>query len=283
MSRSIGGVSAFEVMGIVNVTPDSFSDGGQWLDAEKAVAHGLELAQQGAVILDIGGESTRPGADSVDVAEELRRVLPVIEGLVDARPAGVRISIDTAKAEVASRALEAGADIVNDVTGLTGDPAMKGVVAAAGCEVCVMHMQGEPRTMQASPTYGDVVKDIRDYLQVQVEGLVSVGIDPGKVWLDPDIGFGKTVGHNLELLNRLDEIVALGHPVLIGASRKAFIGKVSGAETADRLPGSLAAIVIALERGARIFRVHDVAQSVQALEVAAASLLGESWESDQTT
>ncbi|MCX6394666.1 MAG: dihydropteroate synthase [Solirubrobacterales bacterium] len=276
-------MSAFEVMGIVNVTPDSFSDGGQWLDPEKAVAHGLELAEQGAAILDIGGESTRPGAEPVGVAEELRRVLPVIEGLVAARPAGIRISIDTAKAQVALRALEAGADIVNDVTGLTGDQDMKGVVAAAGCEVCVMHMQGEPRTMQTSPTYGDVVSDIRDYLQVQVEGLVAAGIEPGKVWLDPGIGFGKTTGHNLELLNRLDEIVALGHPVLVGASRKAFIGKVSGAETGDRLPGSLAAIVIALERGARIFRVHDVAQSVQALEVAAASLLGESWESQQTT
>ena len=267
----------FRVMGVVNVTPDSFSDGGHWLDSDAAITHGLELVEQGAVIVDVGGESTRPGAEPVGVDEELRRVIPVVEGLSASLPAGVRISIDTAKAEVASAALAAGADIINDVTAFTGDPEMTVVAASSDCDICLMHMQGEPRTMQANPTYGDVVKDVCAYLQVQVEGLVEAGVATERIWLDPGIGFGKTVAHNLELINRLDEIVALGHPVLLGTSRKSFIGKITGAPVGDRLPGSLASIVLGLERGATIFRVHDVAETVQALEIASATLDGLAW------
>jgi dihydropteroate synthase len=274
-------VNDFVVMGVVNVTPDSFSDGGQWLDADTAVAHALELASQGAKILDVGGESTRPGAEPVGVDEELRRVIPVISGIAASRPAGVRISIDTAKAEVAAAALEAGADIINDVTAFTGEPEMKAVAAASDCDVCLMHMQGEPRTMQANPSYRDVVEDVCSYLQVQVEGLVEAGIEASRIWLDPGIGFGKTVAHNLELLNRLDEVVALGHPVLLGTSRKSFIGKISGAGVDDRLPGSLASIVLGLERGATIFRVHDVAETVQALEITSAALEGIRWNGQE--
>ena len=268
-------------MGVVNVTPDSFSDGGKWVDPDVAVRHALQLVSDGAQIVDVGGESTRPGAEPVSASEELERVIPVIEGIASNKPAGVRISIDTTKAAVAAAALEAGADIINDVTAFTGDPEMTAVAAAVDCDVCLMHMQGEPRTMQANPTYRDVVKDICSYLQVQVEGLVEAGIDADRIWLDPGIGFGKTVAHNLELLNRLDEVVALGHPVLLGTSRKSFIGKITGAEVDDRLPGSLASIVLGLERGARIFRVHDVKETVQALEVAAATLSGISWAGEE--
>lgn len=268
-------------MGVVNVTPDSFSDGGKWVDPEAAVKHSLDLASQGAQILDIGGESTRPGAEPVSVDEEIQRVIPVIEGIAATRPAGVRISIDTAKAEVAAAAIEAGADIINDVTAFTGDPEMRAVAAGSECDICLMHMQGEPRTMQANPTYGDVVEEICAYLQVQVEGLVQAGISSGRIWLDPGIGFGKTVAHNLELLNRLDEVVALGHPVLLGTSRKSFIGKITGAPVEDRLPGSLASIVLGLERGATIFRVHDVAETVQALEIASAALEGIAWKGEE--
>ncbi len=251
------------------------------MDPDLAVQHALQMAEDGAKIVDVGGESTRPGAEPVGVDEELARVIPVIEGIAANRPAGVRISIDSAKAAVAKAALEAGADIINDVTAFTGDPEMTAVAADADCDVCLMHMQGEPRTMQANPTYGDVVEDICSYLQVQVEGLVEAGIDASRIWLDPGIGFGKTVAHNLELLNRLDEVVALGHPVLLGTSRKSFIGKITGAEVDDRLPGSLASIVLGLERGARIFRVHDVKETVQALEVAAATLSGISWAGEE--
>ena len=272
-------MKSFEVMGILNVTPDSFSDGGLWLDPDAAIAHGLELEAQGASIIDVGGESTRPGAEPVSVDEEVRRVQPVVEGLVKSL-SSARISIDTVKAATAAAALEAGATIINDVTAFTGDPGMVAVAAASDCEICLMHMQGEPRTMQSNPTYVDVVADVAAYLQVQVEGLESAGIDPGRVWLDPGIGFGKTVGHNLELLNRLDELVALGHPVLVGTSRKSFIGKITGSEADDRLAGSLASITIALERGAKIFRVHDVGPTVQALTVAAATLRGNQWEAE---
>ena len=268
-------------MGVVNVTPDSFSDGGKWTDADLAVEHALALVEQGAQILDIGGESTRPGAEPVSAVEELARVIPVIEGIAASRPEGVRISADTAKAAVAAAALDAGADIINDVTAFTGDPEMKDVAANSGCDVCLMHMQGEPRTMQTNPTYGDVVSDVCSYLQVQVEGLVEAGVDADRIWLDPGIGFGKTVAHNLELLNRLDEVVALGHPVLLGTSRKSFIGKITGAEVGDRLPGSLASIVLGLERGARIFRVHDVKETVQALEIASATLSGINWSGEE--
>ena len=201
------------VMGVVNVTPDSFSDGGEWLDPAAAIAHGHDLVAQGAAILDIGGESTRPGAEPVSEAEELRRVVPVLDGLAGA---GARLSIDTSKAAVAEAALDAGATLVNDVTALRGDPRMAALVAERGCDVCLMHMLGEPRTMQRDPRYGDVVKDVRVFLAERAEHAVAQGIARERIWLDPGIGFGKTVDHNLELLARLDEIVALGRPVVVG-------------------------------------------------------------------
>ena len=275
--RKVARVTGIEVMGIVNVTPDSFSDGGLWAEPDAAVGHGLALARGGATILDIGGESTRPGAEPVTLARDLRRVVPVVEGLASLDLSGVRISVDTTKAGVAEAALEAGASIVNDVSACTADPAMADVVARSGCEVCLMHMQGGPQTMQDAPEYEDVVAEVKSYLQVRVEALTGAGVDPSRIWLDPGIGFGKTLGHNLELLRRLDEISALGFPVAIGTSRKRFIGKVSGAQVGERLPGSLASMVMALERGANVFRVHDVAESVQALKVAAATLRGVDW------
>ncbi|MGH2897817.1 MAG: dihydropteroate synthase, partial [Solirubrobacteraceae bacterium] len=207
------------VMGIVNVTPDSFSDGGAWLDAEAAIGHGLDLAAEGAQILDIGGESTRPGAAPVGRVEELRRVLPVLEGLAGA---GARLSIDTSKAAVAAAALDAGAAIVNDVTALRGDPAMAALVAERGCDVCLMHMLGEPRTMQRHSRYGDVVAEVAAFLAERTAFARRAGIAAERIWLDPGIGFGKTVDHNLELLARLGEIVALGRPVVVGTSRKSF-------------------------------------------------------------
>jgi dihydropteroate synthase len=259
------------VMGVVNVTPDSFSDGGEWLDPVAAIAHGHDLVAEGAQILDVGGESTRPGAEPVSASEELRRVLPVLRGLAGA---GARLSIDTSKAAVAAAAIDAGATIVNDVTALRGDPDMAAVVADRGCEVCLMHMLGEPRTMQRDPRYGDVVHDVRDFLAARMEHAVAQGIDGGRIWLDPGIGFGKTIDHNLELLARLDEIVALGRPVVVGTSRKSFLGRITGRDAHDRVPGTIATNVLALARGASIFRVHDVAQSRDALLVAAATLRG---------
>ncbi|MDX6680944.1 MAG: dihydropteroate synthase [Solirubrobacteraceae bacterium] len=267
------------VMGVVNVTPDSFSDGGAWLDPWAAIGHGRELVAQGAAILDVGGESTRPGAAPVDEAEELRRVLPVIAGLAGA---GARLSIDTSKAAVAAAALDAGATIVNDVTALRGDPAMAALVADRGCDVCLMHMLGEPRTMQRDPRYDDVVDDVRAFLLARLEHAVAHGIDERRVWLDPGIGFGKTIDHNLELLSRLDEIVALGRPVVVGTSRKSFLGKITGRDAGDRIAATIATNVLALARGARVFRVHDVAESHDALAVAAATLRGR-WEPATTT
>jgi dihydropteroate synthase len=267
------------VMGVVNVTPDSFSDGGAWLDPWAAIGHGHELVAQGAAILDVGGESTRPGAAPVDEAEELRRVLPVIAGLAGA---GARLSIDTSKAAVAAAALDAGATIVNDVTALRGDPAMAALVADRGCDVCLMHMLGEPRTMQRDPRYDDVVDDVRAFLLARLEHAVAHGIDERRVWLDPGIGFGKTIDHNLELLSRLDEIVALGRPVVVGTSRKSFLGKITGRDAGDRIAATIATNVLALARGARVFRVHDVAESHDALAVAAATLRGR-WEPATTT
>jgi len=263
------------------VTPDSFSDGGQWLDADAAIAHGLQLEVEGAAIVDVGGESTRPGAEPVGAEQEIQRVQPVVEGL-SAALSGARISIDTAKAQVAAVALAAGATIVNDVTALRGDPEMADVVASAECDLCLMHMQGEPRTMQESPTYVDVVDEVRAFLEERLTAAVDAGIDENRIWLDPGIGFGKSIQHNLELLRRLDEIATIGRPLLVGTSRKRFIGAIAGGEVNQRLPGSLASIVIALQRGASIFRVHDVAESVAALSVAAASLLGSSWEPDKS-
>ena len=205
------------VMGIVNVTPDSFSDGGKWLDPERAIEHALRLEAEGAAILDVGGESTRPGAEPVDAEEELRRVLPVVEAL--AERAAAPISIDTSKAAVARAAIDAGAEIVNDVTGLEGDPEMPAVVADAGVGVCVMHMRGTPRTMQANPEYDDVVSEVKGYLAERVERLAEAGVDRERICLDPGIGFGKTTAHNLELLRRVEELHELGRPVLVGHSR----------------------------------------------------------------
>jgi dihydropteroate synthase len=301
-------VPGYRLMGIVNVTPDSFSDGGRFLDADAAIAHGLELVEQGAHILDIGGESTRPGAEPVGTDEELRRVLPVIEGLVEVgkqADVGTRISIDTSKAAVAHAALLAGATFVNDVTALRADPRMASVVADSGADCCLMHMLGEPRTMQrgvGGSSYDDVVDDVRAFLEQQMAFAVGEGIAEDRILLDPGIGFGKTVEHNLTLLRRLDEIAALGRPVVIGTSRKSFLGRIAavgrapggGATVAEkpgtqaqtdagkRLPGTIATNVMALERGARVFRVHDVAEVGGALAVAAATLSGK-WTASPTT
>jgi dihydropteroate synthase len=259
----------FALMGIVNVTPDSFSDGGRYLSADRAVAHGLELVDEGADIVDIGGQSTRPGAVPVGTAEERRRVLPVIEGL-RAAGASARISIDTSKALVAADALAAGATLVNDVTALRGDPELAAVCAGAGAGVCLMPMLGEPRTMQKDPRYGDVVEDVRAFLAQRVEFAIAAGIAEDRLLVDPGIGFGKTVAHNVELLARLDEIVGLGLPVVIGTSRKSFLGRITGRGVEDRLAATIGSCVVAYENGARIFRVHDVAPVADALAVAAA-------------
>ena len=256
-------------MGIVNVTPDSFSDGGLFLDAEAAIAHGRELAAEGASILDVGGESTRPGADPVEADEEIRRVVPVIEALAGD---GAQISIDTTKSEVAKRALEAGATIVNDVAAFRFDPELAAVTAEAGATCVLMHMLGEPRTMQDNPHYDDVVSDVKAFLEERLAYAVGEGVREERVWLDPGIGFGKTLEHNLELIARLDEIVAIGRPVVFGASRKSFLGKLTGRQVDERLAGTIAANIIAYERGARVFRVHDVAPAVDALQVASATV-----------
>jgi dihydropteroate synthase len=276
-------VAPYRLMGIINVTPDSFSDGGRFLAVEAALEHGRLLAAQGAEILDVGGESTRPGAEPVAAAEELRRTVPVLEALA-AADLGVRLSIDTAKAQVAAAAIEAGATIVNDVSALRGDPEMAGVVAAGGVECCLMHMLGEPRTMQREPRYeGDVVDEVKAFLAERMAFAVAAGISEQRILLDPGIGFGKTLEHNLALLGRLEELLALGRPILIGTSRKSFLGLLGArahglAEplAADRrLPGTLATCVLAFERGASIFRVHEVAEVAEALAVAAATLGGD--------
>jgi dihydropteroate synthase len=260
----------FAVMGIVNVTPDSFSDGGLWLDAEAAIEHALELAGEGASILDIGGESTRPGAEPVSAGEELRRVVPVIEGIDDAG-LPVAVSIDTSKAVVAEAALDAGATYVNDVTAFRADPDLAALVAERGVRCCLMHMLGEPRTMQEDPRYDDVVVDVCAFLEQRLDWAVAQGVPEDAIDLDPGIGFGKTVEHNLELLRRLDEVAAIGRPVVLGTSRKSFLGKITGREVTDRVAGTVATCVLGLERGARIFRVHDVAPVVDALRVTAAT------------
>jgi len=256
-------------MGVVNVTPDSFSDGGRYLAARDAIARGRALVGEGAGILDVGGESTRPGAQPVGADEELRRVEPVLEGL---EGAGARLSIDTTKGAVARAALGAGADVVNDVSALRSDPGLVEVVAQAGCHVCLMHMRGEPRTMQEDPQYDDVVAEVKAFLEQRLTFAVGEGIAEERVWLDPGIGFGKTAAHNLALLRRLDELVALGRPVVVGTSRKSFLGRITGREVGERVAGTIATNVLALERGAAIFRVHDVAPVVDALAVAAATL-----------
>jgi dihydropteroate synthase len=261
------------VMGIVNVTPDSFSDGGLFLDPDSAVAHGERLAGEGAALLDIGGESTRPGADPVSVEEELRRVQPVVERLATA---GHKVSVDTTKLAVARAALDSGATIVNDVSAFRLEPEVAGLVADRGAGCCLMHMLGEPRTMQEDPHYDDVVAEVKAFLEERLAFAVGEGVPEERIWLDPGIGFGKTVRHNLELLRRLDEIVSIGRPVVVGTSRKSFLGKLTGGRPeTERLPGTIATNVIALERGATVFRVHDVADVVDALAVAAATVRSE--------
>jgi dihydropteroate synthase len=257
-------------MGVLNVTPDSFSDGGLFLDPGTAVAQGRRLASEGADLIDVGGESTRPGADPVSLSNELERVLPVIEELTAKVPAP--LSIDTSKAEVARAAIAAGAGFVNDVTALRADEAMAGVVADAGVDVCLVHMRGEPRTMQDDPRYDDVVGEVRAFLEERLEAAIEAGIAEERVWLDPGIGFGKTLEHNLELIRRLDEIVAIGRPVVFGASRKRFLGRLTDRPEAERVAGTVAVNVLALERGATMFRVHDVAPTRDALRVATATL-----------
>lgn len=261
----------FRIMGIVNVTPDSFSDGGQYLDAGAALAHAQALEADGAALLDVGGESTRPGAEPVAEAEELRRVVPVIEAL-SAGGTGAQISIDTIKLAVARAAADAGATFVNDVTAFRHEPELAGLVGDRGLDCCLMHMRGEPRTMQESPAYGDVVSEVKAFLEERLAFAVAEGIAEERIVLDPGIGFGKTAEHNLELLARLDELVALGRPVLVGVSRKTFLGRITGREVGDRLAATLAANVLAFAKGATIFRVHDVAPLRDALAVAAATV-----------
>lgn len=253
------------LMGIVNVTPDSFSDGGQFAESSAAIEHGLRLVEEGADIIDVGGESTRPGADPVPVAEEIDRTIPVVAALAKA---GALVSIDTRHPGTMIAAIDAGAGIVNDVTALTGDPDSADVVARRRVPVVLMHMRGEPRTMQARPHYDDAVTDIRTYLAGRLAHCVKAGIAEDAVALDPGIGFGKTVAHNLELLRGLPALAALGRPLLVGASRKSFIGRLGGdAPATNRLGGSLAAALFAAANGARLLRVHDVAATRQALAI----------------
>jgi dihydropteroate synthase len=255
------------VMGVLNVTPDSFSDGGVHLRPGPAATAGWRMLDEGAAIIDVGGESTRPGAEGVPLDEELRRVVPVLESLT-----GAPLSIDTAKAEVARRALELGAELVNDVTGLRGDPELAGVVAESGAYLCLMHMQGEPRTMQRNPTYDDVASDIAAFLEERLSFAVDAGIPETNIVLDPGIGFGKTVEQNFELVRRLDVLASLGRPILVGFSRKSSLGRILGdpAATTGTVSASVAAAVAAYERGATILRAHDVRQHVEALTVASA-------------
>jgi dihydropteroate synthase len=255
------------VMGVINVTPDSFSDDGIYFRTDAAVALAWGMQDDGAAIIDVGGESTRPGSGGVDLEEELRRVVPVLERL-----SGVAVSIDTSKAEVARRALELGAELVNDVSALRGDPDMAGVVADAEAYLCLMHMQGEPRTMQVDPTYDDVVDDVRAFLEERLAFAVAQGIREDHVVLDPGIGFGKTLDHNVELVRRLGELAEIGRPILVGFSRKSSLGKILGDPhaTTGTTAASVGAAVAAFDRGATILRAHDVREHVEALTVARA-------------
>jgi dihydropteroate synthase len=257
------------LMGVLNVTPDSFSDGGEFFGAEPAVLHAEKMFDEGAQVIDVGGESTRPGSDPVSPEEELRRVLPVIQGILSACPDSI-VSIDTYRSSIAEAALDAGARAVNDVTAL-GDPRMAGLMAERGCPIILMHMLGEPKSMQQDPRYEDVVREVRDFLAERAERAIRAGVEPENIILDPGIGFGKTMEHNLKLLKRLDSLVELGFPVLVGVSRKSFLGKITGSEDPkSRLFGTMAANVLAYERGASLFRVHDVRANKEALAVAAA-------------
>jgi dihydropteroate synthase len=260
------------VVGILNVTPDSFSDGGDFLDPEAAAMRAVAMLDEGAGMLDVGGESTRPGSDPVSQEEEIRRVVPVIERILSVRPEAV-ISVDTYRSGTATAALEAGASLVNDVTAIRGDPRMASVIQEAGCPVILMHMQGEPKTMQKDPHYKDVVREVRDFLAERAEYAVAAGVRPEHIIVDPGIGFGKNLEHNLDLLNNLGAIVDLGLPVLIGVSRKRFMERITGVQEAKaRVSGTVAASVLAYERGATFFRVHDVRANREALAVAEAVL-----------
>jgi dihydropteroate synthase len=255
------------VMGVLNVTPDSFSDGGRFLAAEAAVEHALVMVEEGAAIIDIGGESTRPGADPVPADEELRRILPVIEQLRRATP--VVISVDTSKPEVIRGAAAAGAGLINDVRALR-EPGALEAAAATECAVCLMHMQGDPRTMQQAPSYVDVVKEVKSFLDERAQSCRTAGVSSDRIVIDPGFGFGKTLEHNLELLRRLGELTAGGLPLLVGLSRKSIVGKLTGRGAGERVYGSVALAVIAALNGARIIRAHDVAATVDALRTVAA-------------
>src|SRR5215216_4343295 len=266
-----GGPGPF-IVGILNVTPDSFSDGGDFLDPEAAAEHAATMLDEGADVLDVGGESTRPGSDPVSQEEEIRRVVPVLERILSVRPEAV-ISVDTYRAGTATAALEVGASLVNDVTALRDDPRMVYVIEEAACPVILMHMQGEPKTMQKEPHYQDVVREVRDFLAQRAEYAAAAGIRPENIIVDPGIGFGKNLEHNLALLRNLDAIVNLGFPVLVGASRKRFIGSITGVQEAkERIFGTVATTVLAYEKGATLFRVHDVRANSEALAVAEAVL-----------
>jgi len=256
-------------MGVLNVTPDSFSDGGLYLDPEAAIGHGRELVAAGAEILDVGGESTRPGALEVSAEEELARIGPVVDELANGE---VTVSVDTSKLAVAEAALDAGAEIVNDVTALRRDPEIGVLCAERGAGLVLMHMYGTPQTMQKRPVYEDVVEDVKAFLAARMEAAVSVGVKEKRIWLDPGIGFGKTLEHNMELLGRLEELRSLGRPLLVGTSRKSFIGMLDGSKTNERLGGTIASSVLAAVQGADVLRVHDVAEVEQAMRVAAAIL-----------
>ena len=266
------------IMGIVNVTPDSFSDGGLFLDAAAAIAHGRELAAQGADILDVGGESTRPGAEAVGADAERERVVPVVEALAPE----LTVSIDTSKAAVAEAALDAGAAIVNDVTALRADPELAGLCADRRCGVVLMHMLGTPRTMQDDPRYDDVVDDVKGFLVTRISAAIEAGIDERRIWVDPGIGFGKTVAHNVELLRRLSELAGVGRPVVIGTSRKSFLGKLTGREVGERLGATVASNVLAAAAGADVIRVHEVAAAREALAVSEAILGRRDWRAAES-
>ncbi|MEI6791934.1 MAG: dihydropteroate synthase [Actinomycetes bacterium] len=264
--------AGWKVMGVCNATPDSFSDGGLLPSAEAAIAHSLDLVEQGAAIIDVGGESTRPGAEPVSEQEELRRVIPVIEGIATAAPQ-VQISVDTMKVAVASAALAAGASYINDVSGFTAEPQMAQLVADAGCDCCLMHMLGSPQTMQDDPQYDNVVAEVCEFLSERAELALAAGIARERIAVDPGIGFGKTIEHNLDLLANLDAVAAIGFPVVIGLSRKRFLGELTGAQQPDqRVAATVAANVLAFERGASVFRVHDVRETVDGLKLASATL-----------
>ncbi len=254
------------IMGVLNVTPDSFFDKGRFFDKDKAFAHALDMARDGADIIDVGGESTRPGANDVSVGEELDRVIPVIEAI--SKEAHVTVSIDTRKAKVADAALRAGATIVNDISGLKFEAAMAGVVAKYRATIILMHMKGTPRDMQTNPIYTDVIKEIQESLGESIGIARNAGIREDNIIIDPGIGFGKTVEHNIEILKRLDEFKVLGYPICIGTSRKSFIGKILGSDDpADRLAGTIATCVISIMKGASLLRVHDVKETIQAARI----------------